>query len=133
MKPMTDNPISRHQACHHPKTTSGKHTVLVMALVTLLSAGCSTNFFSPHKVSVQQGNFVSQAMVNKLKPGMSKSQVRFVLGTPMIVDTFENDQWHYIYITGSGTDSTTTTRLQVVFSDDKLVEINGDFKPDAAE
>src|SRR3990170_4201353 len=71
----------------------------LLAAATLL-AGC----VSPYKIDVQQGNVVSQEMLEKLKPGMTKSQVRFALGTPLIADSFHPDRWDYFYSLKKGGD-----------------------------
>ena len=57
----------------------------------------SACFLKPYKIDVQQGNFLDQEMVAKLKPGMTRSQVRFLLGTPLIADPFHPDRWDYVY------------------------------------
>jgi outer membrane protein assembly factor BamE len=84
---------------------------------------------SAHKMDIQQGNYVTQDMVDKLKPGMSKSQVRFALGTPLVVDLFHNDRWDYIYVLQKQGRITEQRRIVVLFSDDKLVRIEGDVVP----
>ena len=63
----------------------------------LLLSGCSYIPTLPYKIDIQQGNVVTEEMVEKLKPGMSRSQVRFVLGTPLITDVFHADRWDYFY------------------------------------
>lgn len=69
--------------------------VLGMALCMML-AGC-TNFLSVYKADLTQGNVVTREMVDKLKPGMTPSQVRYVLGTPLITDTLNPKRWDYLY------------------------------------
>jgi outer membrane protein assembly factor BamE len=86
---------------------------------------------TPYKVDIQQGNYVTQDMVDKLKPGMTKSQVRFALGTPLIADPFHNDRWDYIYVMQKGGRLAEQRRMVVVFSDDKLQRVEGDVKPAA--
>ena len=87
---------------------------------------------TPHKIDIQQGNYVTQDMVAKLKPGMNKSQVRFALGTPLIVDPFHSDRWDYIYVLQKGGRVAEQRRIVVVFQDDKLLRIDGDIVPSAA-
>src|SRR5215475_3026894 len=74
----------------------------VIAAVT--AGGCSQvpalpaiPTLTPYRMDVQQGNVVTQEMVEKLKPGMTPSQVRFILGTPLVVDAFHKDRWDYVY------------------------------------
>src|SRR5207237_4025407 len=52
---------------------------------------------SPYKPEIQQGNYVSQEMISQVKPGMSRDQVRFILGTPLLTDIFHSDRWDYVY------------------------------------
>ena len=85
--------------------------------------------FSPYKIDIQQGNYITQDMVDKLKPGMTKSQVRFALGTPLVTDPFHNDRWDYIYVFQKRGVVTEQRRIVVVFSEDKLLRIDGDVKP----
>ena len=84
---------------------------------------------TPYKVDIQQGNYVTQDMVDKLKPGMSKSQVRFALGTPLVTDPFHNDRWDYVYVMQKSGRVAEQRRIVVVFSEDKLLRIDGDVKP----
>ena len=84
---------------------------------------------SPHKMDVQQGNYVDQAMVAKLKPDMTRSQVRFILGTPLIADVFHRDRWDYVYLTGKPDDMHARHRLTVIFEGDKLRQVTTDVVP----
>ena len=108
--------------------------VLCLAVVAVLfGAGCSrmpsVPGLTPYKIDIQQGNYVTQDMVEKLKPGMNKSQVRFALGTPLVTDPFHNDRWDYVYVLQKKGVVTEQRRIVVVFSDDKLVRVDGDVKP----
>lgn len=82
-----------------------------------------------HRPDVQQGNVVSQDAINKLKPGMSKSQVNYLLGTPMLVDVFHQDRWDYLYSMKPGNEEPTQERVALFFEDDRLVRIEGDYRP----
>ena len=103
-------------------------------LVALL-AGCSyvpmVPGISPFKIDIQQGNYVTQDMVAKVNPGMSKAQVRFALGTPLIVDPFHNDRWDYVYELQKRGRIVEHRRIIAVFQDDKLVSIDGVAAPAA--
>jgi len=71
-----------------------------LILLSLLLASCDSFYIpiiSPYKMDIRQGNFVTPDMREKLKIGMSKAQVRYVLGTPMINDVFHNNRWDYEY------------------------------------
>jgi outer membrane protein assembly factor BamE len=84
---------------------------------------------TPYKMDIQQGNYVTQDMVAKLKPGMTRSQVRFILGTPLIVDPFRTDRWDYVYLFNKGGEVTEQRRFAVIFKDDKLAHLEGDVMP----
>ena len=84
---------------------------------------------SPYRIDIQQGNVVTQEMVAKLKPGMTRSQVRFALGSPLIVDPFRTDRWDYVYTYQKQGKDIETRRLVVVFQDDKLLRIEGEALP----
>jgi outer membrane protein assembly factor BamE len=69
-----------------------------LILLSMLLASCSTvPLLTPYKIDIRQGNFVTAEMRQKLKLGMSRQQVRYVLGTPMINDAFHGNRWDYIY------------------------------------
>jgi outer membrane protein assembly factor BamE len=82
-----------------------------------------------HRPDIQQGNVVSQETINKLKPGMSKSQVNYLLGTPMLVDVFHQDRWDYLYSMKVGNKEVTQERVALFFEDDRLIKIEGDYRP----
>jgi len=98
--------------------------------VTVLLAGCQQvpvlPSLTPYRVDIQQGNQVTQEMVEKLKPGMTRAQVRFVLGTPLVVDPFRNDRWDYVYLYNKAGEITEQRRISVIFEDDKLKRVDGD-------
>jgi outer membrane protein assembly factor BamE len=81
---------------------------------------------TPYKPEIQQGNFVSQEMVSQLKPGMSKEQVRFVMGTPLLTDIFHADRWDYVYWRESPSGKREQRRLAVYFEDGRLARVDGD-------
>lgn len=88
---------------------------------------------TPYRIEIQQGNFVSQEMVSQLKPGMSKDQVRFVMGTPLITDSFHADRWDYVFRRQKANSRELEQRkLAVFFEDGKLKRIEGDVTPAAA-
>lgn len=108
-------------------------TLAVIAVLFLASCGSarlSAPDISPYRMEIQQGNFVSQEMVSQLKIGMSKDQVRFVLGTPLITDSFHADRWDYIFRRQkSGSKQLEHHRLAVFFEDGKLVRMDSDVIP----
>jgi outer membrane protein assembly factor BamE len=94
-----------------------------LLLLPLLLAGC---MLAPHKIDIQQGNYVDQEMVDKLKPEMTRSQVRFILGTPLVADPFHPNRWDYVYMTGKAGKVRSQRKITVVFDGDKLKQIEGD-------
>lgn len=77
---------------------------------------------------VVQGNVITQESVDKLKPGMSRKQVEFAMGTPLLRDVFHDDRWDYYYGIGIG-ELELEKRVTVYFEEDKLVRITGDYHP----
>ncbi|MFN3883314.1 MAG: outer membrane protein assembly factor BamE [Rhodocyclaceae bacterium] len=102
----------------------------LLPLVTVLAACSSapdiTSRLTPYRIDVRQGNYVTQEMVAKLKPGMSRDQVRFVLGTPLVTDVFHANRWDYVYRFQPGRGEAQQRVLSVFFEDDKLVRVGGD-------
>jgi outer membrane protein assembly factor BamE len=72
-------------------------------------------------------------MVNKLQPGMSRSQVQFVMGSPLIADPFHENRWDYIYTLLDPIGKRTEQQLTVFFADDKLSSLSGNIVPQAEE
>ncbi len=91
----------------------------LILLLTLV--GC----IKVYSLEVQQGNVVNQDMVDKLRPGMTRNQVRAVLGSPLITDAFHQDRWDYFYSYTKGKHSE-ARRLAVIFDGDALARIEGD-------
>jgi outer membrane protein assembly factor BamE len=84
---------------------------------------------TPYRMVIQQGNFISQEMVAQLKPGMTKEQVRFVLGTPLVTDIFHADRWDYVFYREMPDGKREQRNLSVVFEKDKLARVIGDLMP----
>jgi len=102
-------------------------TKIVTLLLLSTLAGCSSIPLSPHKIEIQQGNLVTQEMVSKLKPGMTRAQVRFVLGSPLILDAFHPDRWDYVYRLEQKGKLVEQRKLTVYFEGDKLMRVEGGF------
>ncbi len=105
------------------------------SLLVLLLAGCTNPGYwvKPYRIEIQQGNFVTQEMVGQLKPGMTKEQVRFALGTPLIADLFHGDRWDYVFRRSRERSTQVEERkLTVFFANDKLLRVEGDVVPSAA-
>lgn len=90
----------------------------------LLLPGCL------YRMPVQQGNVLNPDQVQQLEPGMTRSQVMFLLGTPMVPNGFDTDRWDYYYFVDAGRRfKPETKRLVVWFKDDKVERIEGDAAP----
>lgn len=105
---------------------------LLVLTLTCLSACSAVGFPGVYRIDVEQGNIVTPDMVEQLEPGMSKRQVRFILGTPLVEDPFNNNRWDYTYRRSNGLDVLSENQLTVVFEDDVLVEVRGDAAEDRA-
>src|ERR1700680_1226290 len=91
----------------------------------LLASGCV------YRINIQQGNFLNQGAVDTVKEGMTRSQVRYLLGTPMVADTFNKDRWDYIYYLKKGRSRhVDSRRVTVYFDGDKVARLD---KPTDAE
>jgi outer membrane protein assembly factor BamE len=105
---------------------------LILALALL--GGCAPPaFIQPYRIDIQQGNFVTQEMVSQLQPGMSKEQVRFILGTPLLNDVFHPERWDYVYYLERRGQAREHRRLAVFFQDGKLARLDGDVLPASAK
>ena len=85
-----------------------------------------TSVIKPYRIDVRQGNFVTQEMVAQLKPGLSREQVRFILGSPLVADMFHADRWDYVYRFQPGHGEAQQRGLTVFFQDNKLTRVAGD-------
>lgn len=99
-------------------------TVLAVLLAAATLSGCV------YRMNVQQGNFLDARQVVQVKEGMTRAQVRFLLGTPMLPDAFDRDRWDYLYTLDLGrSGKSARQRLTVWFTDDKVSRIENDGAP----
>lgn len=115
-------------------------TVLAAALLT---AACSTydntsrkvaNAITPYRINIVQGNFVSREAAAQLREGMTRDQVKFLLGTPLLTDVFHGNRWDYVFSFRRGNTPVVQQRRYTVFFDgDKLVKFGGDELPSEYE
>lgn len=108
--------------------------ILLVTIIcsSLVLAGCS--FKRPrlprvHKLTVQQGNVINQQMIDKLKPGMTRSQVAFIMGEPVVRNSFNNDRWDYVYSIELPGVYSTTQMVSLYFVDEQLAYFTGDLVP----
>jgi len=120
----------------HPKNPTP--TFVLVTLTLALTAGCSrTGIPSPadlpivYKIDVQQGNLVTQDMLAQLEPGMDKAKVKYIMGTPLVTDTFHADRWDYLYTMQERGGERTQRRVSLFFTDGKLARVEGNVKPAA--
>jgi len=113
-----------------------KNLVVICLSLVLLStvflSACSRSFDGSYnmpllyKTDIQQGNVIEQKMIDKLRPGMEKSKVEFIMGTPVIIDPFHNNRWEYIYSFQKGGGVREQRHITIHFIDDKLDHVSGD-------
>ena len=109
--------------------------VPLLGYALLLSGGCSRVTLPTvddlpivYKIDIQQGNVMTQDMVAQLQRGMSKAKVRFIMGTPMIMDTFHSDRWDYFYSLQEGGGDRAQRHISLFFEDEKLAYAEGDVR-----
>lgn len=107
-----------------------RHIILIAAL---LCVACSSALpsFKPYRMDIQQGNVVTSKMMLQLRPGMTKSQVRYIMGTPLIQDSFHRDRWDYFYQMRKGGKIIEQRRVIMEFENDTLKRVRGDVVPAA--
>jgi outer membrane protein assembly factor BamE len=123
--------------------TSPRASRLVLAIAACAAMGACGSFdgatrriadsITPYKVEVVQGNFVSKEQVDALKPGISRQQVRDILGTPLVTDLFHSDRWDYVFTLKRHGVQEQARRLTVFFKGDTLERFEGDEMPSEAD
>ena len=106
----------------------------ILVLLCLLIGSCGfggirLGFPGVYRIDIPQGNVITQEMVDKLQPGMTKRQVRFVMGTPLVIDTFNQERWDYLHSMDVKGSPRTQENLSLYFEKDALVRISGDYAP----
>lgn len=115
-----------------------------MACTVLASCGSTTsgmsssainpvNWITPYKIDVIQGNFISKEQVEQLRPGLSREQVKALLGTPLLASLFHADRWDYVFTLKRQGVAPQAFKYAVFFKDDQLVRFEGDAMPTEAE
>ncbi|HCT98755.1 MAG TPA: outer membrane protein assembly factor BamE, partial [Methylococcaceae bacterium] len=84
-----------------------------------------------YTVDVNQGNIIDQAMIDQLRPNMTKRQVLYVMGTPMLVDFFHENRWDYLYHAKKEGEEMEKKSISIFFENDKIKGLQGDIKPSA--
>ena len=103
------------------------------ALIAAATLVTSCNLPRVYRLTVQQGNVITQEMVDSLKPGMTREQVAFIMGEPVVRNPFDNSRWDYVYtlrVPGYVDDK---AKMSLFFTDGVLSHFTGDYKPTDAE
>jgi len=107
-------------------------TILLVILTSMTLAGCVRSY----RVEIQQGNVISAEQIEKLTPGTSRNEVRFILGTPLIADPFHAERWDYFYsLDPAKGEQVTQYRLSIWFENDLVTrtEVEGAGLPGAIQ
>ena len=106
-------------------------TVVCSALLVTLLAGCG--WPRVHKVVVQQGNVITQEMIDKLRPGMTRTQVAYIMGEPVVRNTFNDARWDYVYTLENPGRYEVSSSMSLYFENEKLAFFTGDLAPTSAK
>jgi len=110
--------------------------IISTVLIMLLVAGCAMPQLKLprlYRVTVQQGNVITQNMIDQLKPGMTRRQVAYIMGEPVLRNTFNEDRWDYIYTIYLPGYYDQETRMSLYFQDEVLAYFTGDLSPSAPQ
>jgi len=106
-----------------------QNNLIIISLLSalLFIAGCE-----PHRIDIQQGNRITPENFAKLKTGMTRNQVLFILGSPLLKDEFHSERWDYIYYLKPGNNPVRKSRVTLFFDGDELAKIDDSaFTPEA--
>ena len=110
-------------------------TVFLPAVAALFSlTACETilsNLPGVYTIDIEQGNMIDQAMIDQLRPNMTKRQVLYIMGSPMLTDTFHEQRWDYLHSEQPGGEDRMQKRISLYFNGDNLAGVQGDFRPSA--
>ena len=110
--------------------------MLVLACLAAL-AGCASSdrsrsgLLEPYRIDVPQGNYVDRSMLDQVRPGMTPEQVRFALGTPLLIDPFRPDRWEYVFRFQHPSGRADLRRATVHFADNRVAKVESDPLPAA--
>ena len=106
---------------------------LIILLFALLTAcGATVPSVKPFKMDIQQGNVVTSKMLLQLRPGMTKSQVKFIMGSPLLIDSFHTNRWDYFYQLRQAGKIVEQRRVILDFDKDLLTKVRGDVVPEGS-
>ncbi|MBE0469732.1 MAG: outer membrane protein assembly factor BamE [Methyloprofundus sp.] len=107
--------------------------LIILSISLSILTACSTiatDVPLVYEIDIDQGNIIDQLMVNQLRPNMTKRQVIYILGSPLLIDPFTPNRWDYIYSQQPGGEDRTQQRVALLFNGDNLVNIAGDLAPE---
>ena len=117
------------RVCASKLQRARKGALLLAGLVAGLAGTQSS--CSLYRITVQQGNVITQDMVDRLKPGMTREQVAYIMGEPVVRNPFDQEQWDYVYTLEVPGRTERQRKLSLFFTDGVLSRLSGDFKPGA--
>lgn len=104
--------------------------IVITAALALLVTGCSWDWLPfVYRQDIHQGNVISQEMIDQLRPGMTKRQVTYIMGAPLMIDPFHDERWDYVYSNQPGDEPRVQKNVTLIFRGDELVALQGDFRP----
>jgi len=109
--------------------TSFARITIALALVATLGACSSLRFPGVYRIKIAQGNYLEKEMVDQLKPGLTRTQVRYIMGTPLVEDTFNPDRWDYYFSVRQDDKTLVEYHMTVKFNGDALASWEGSYEP----
>ena len=107
--------------------------ILILALICSGIVACSSlRFPGVYRIKIEQGNYIKEEMVSQLVKGMTRRQVRYVMGSPLLKDTFNRDRWDYYYNVSRNNEVIKEYQFSVFFDGDLLTHWEGDYEPSEA-
>lgn len=103
-----------------------KKFALLLAVLTTLTALSGCQRLAVYKQAIEQGNVIEQSDIDKLEVGMTRKQVRYVMGTPLALDTFDQNRWDYYYSIRNAAGTTREAKVTIWFNGDLVTKIDGD-------
>jgi outer membrane protein assembly factor BamE len=123
----------------HPRPLRLASILLASASLAAATVGCASSdrntsgIFAPYRIDVPQGNYVDQTMFGQVKEGMSREQVRFALGTPLLIDPFRPDRWDYVFRFQHPNGTADLRRATVFFAEGRVARVESDALPASDE
>ncbi len=118
----------------HARTKKGFRSLLLAGAAiaaAIFASGCAGNKLpGVFRLDIQQGNVITPEMIEQLELGMEKRKVRFIVGTPLLTDPFNQDRWDYLYSLKRGNGERIQKHVSLLFENDLLVRIEGDIRGD---